>query len=137
MSAQVVGSQRDSLVYDVRTGNLYMYGNGKVQYTDLEMAAERITLNLDTKNVSAQGTTDTLTEQYIRPKFVQDQTTYELDSVRYNIDTKKALIWGAHTKEGEGILTGGLVKKMPDDVLHMKGGPTPRATPTTRTSTSR
>ncbi len=122
LSAQVVGSQRDSLVYDVRTGNLYMYGNGKVQYTDLEMAAERITLNLDTKNVSAQGTTDTLTEQYIRPKFVQDQTTYELDSVRYNIDTKKALIWGAHTKEGEGILTGGLVKKMPDDVLHMKGG---------------
>ena len=122
LTERVTGSQQDSLVYDVRSGNLYMYKGGKVEYTDLKMEAEQITLNLDTKNVSARGEMDTVSEKYIRPKFIQDQTTYELDSVRYNIDSKKALIWGAHTKEGEGIITGGLVKKMPDDVLHMKGG---------------
>ncbi|WP_298064906.1 putative LPS assembly protein LptD [uncultured Rikenella sp.] len=122
LADRVTGSQQDSLVYDVRTGNLYMYRKGVVKYTDMQVEAEKIRLNLDDKNVEAQGDVDTLLNTYIRPKFIQDNTTYELDSVRYNIDTKKALIWGAHTKEGEGIISGGLVKKMPDDVLHMKGG---------------
>lgn len=122
LADRVTGSQQDSLVYDVRTGNLYMYRKGEVKYTDLQVEAEQIKLNLDDKNVAARGEVDTMSNEYIRPKFIQDNTTYELDSVRYNIDTKKALIWGAHTKEGEGIITGGLVKKMPDDVLHMKGG---------------
>lgn len=122
LTARVTGSQQDSLVYDVRTGDLYMYRQGAVQYTDLQVEAERIRLNLDDKNVDARGDIDTISEKYIRPKFIQDNTTYELDSVRYNIDSRKALIWGAYTKEGEGIITGGLVKKMPDDVLHMKGG---------------
>lgn len=122
LADRVTGSQQDSLVYDVRTGDLYMYRKGEVQYTDLQVEAEYIKLNLDDKNVAARGDVDTISGEYVRPKFIQDNTTYELDSVRYNIDTKKALIWGAHTKEGEGIITGGLVKKMPDDVLHMKGG---------------
>lgn len=122
LADRVTGSQQDSLVYDVKTGNLYMYRRGEVKYTDLQVEAEQIKLNLDDKNVAARGEIDTMSNEYVRPKFIQDNTTYELDSVRYNIDTKKALIWGAHTKEGEGIITGGLVKKMPDDVLHMKGG---------------
>lgn len=122
LADRVTGSQQDSLVYDVKTGNLYMYRRGEVKYTDLQVEAEQIELNLDDKNVAARGEIDTMSNEYVRPKFIQDNTTYELDSVRYNIDTRKALIWGAHTKEGEGIITGGLVKKMPDDVLHMKGG---------------
>lgn len=122
LTDRVTGSQQDSLVYDVRTGDLYMYRKGEVKYSDLQVAAEQIKLNLDDKNVAARGDIDTISNKYVRPKFIQDGTTYELDSVRYNIDTKKALIWGAYTKEGEGIITGGLVKKMPDDVLHMKGG---------------
>lgn len=122
LTDRVTGSQQDSLVYDVRTGDLYMYRKGEVKYTDLQVEAERIKLNLDDKNVAARGEVDTMSNEYVRPKFIQDGTTYELDSVRYNIDSKKALIWGAHTQEGEGIITGGLVKKMPDDVLHMKGG---------------
>lgn len=122
LADRVTGSQQDSLVYDVRTGDLYMYRKGEVKYTDLQVEAERIKLNLDDKNVAARGEVDTMSNEYVRPKFIQDGTTYELDSVRYNIDSKKALIWGAHTQEGEGIITGGLVKKMPDDVLHMKGG---------------
>lgn len=122
LADRVTGKQRDSLVYDVKTGDIYMYTQGEVEYTDMKMEAERIKLNLDDNNVAAIGTIDTISEKYLRPKFVQGEATYELDSVRYNIDTKKALIWGAHTKEGEGIITGGLVKKMPDDVLHMKGG---------------
>ena len=122
LSERVTFKQRDSLVYDVRSGNLNMYGNGRVEYTDLKVEAEHIKLNLDEKNVAAWGYVDTLSEKYVRPKFSQSDTDYELDSVRYNIDTKKALIWGGYTREGEGIISGGLVKKMPDDVLHMKGG---------------
>ncbi len=137
LSERVTFKQRDSLVYDVRSGNLNMYGNGRVEYTDLKVEAEHIKLNLDEKNVAAWGYVDTLSEKYVRPKFSQSDTEYELDSVRYNIDTKKALIWGGYTREGEGIISGGLVKKMPDDVLHMKGDGTPPAMRSVRTSTSR
>ena len=122
LTDRVTGTQQDSLVYDVRTGNIYMFGNGEVQYTDLQMKADYISFNFDDQNVAAHGKVDTTSGKYIRPQFIQDKTTYELDSVRYNMGTRKALIWGAHTQEGEGIITGGLVKKMPDDVLHMKGG---------------
>lgn len=122
LAARVTGRQQDSLVYDVKTGDIHMYSQGEVEYTDMKMEAERIKLNLDDNNVAAVGAVDTVSEKYKRPKFVQDDTTYELDSVQYNIHTQKALIWGARTQEGEGIISGGLVKKMPDDVLHMKGG---------------
>lgn len=122
LDGPVFGTQEDSLVYDTRTKTMQMYKRGQVKYTDLSIDAEYITMNLDSSAVAAKGTVDTLLDKYQRPKFIQGETTYELDSVRYNIDSKKALIWGVRTQEGEGIITGGLIKKMPDDVVHMKGG---------------
>lgn len=122
LEGPVIGSVQDSLVYDVRGRHLYKYKTAQLQYTDLKMNADYIKMDFNTNDVEAHGTYDTIQEKYLRPVFVQDQTEYELDSVRYNVSSKKALIWGVRTQEGDGFITGGLVKKMPDDVIHMKGG---------------
>lgn len=136
LDAPVFGSQQDSMVYDVRNRDLYLFGQGDVKYTNMGIKAERIKLDLDGKEVEARGTmmepaepkqpeaitVDTVELEYKRPEFKEGEDLYELDSVRYNFDSQKAMIWGVRTQEGEGYITGGTVKKMPDNVIHMRGG---------------
>lgn len=122
LEGPVYAQQEDSLVYDVRTKELTMYKRGQVKYTEMQIDAAMIRLNLDSNNVEARGEFDTITQKYERPTFKEGEANYELDSVRYNLHTQKALSWGIRTQEGEGIITSGLIKKMPDNVIHMKGG---------------
>lgn len=124
ISAPITGSCADSLVYDVPSEDIYVYKDGVMKYDKMEMKAAFMKFNTSTKNVMAHGEIDTLStpHKYMRPEFKQDETIYELDSVRYNIDSRKALIYGAKTKEGEGTISGGVIKKMSDDVMHMRQG---------------
>lgn len=122
LGAPITGNCQDSLVYDVDTEDIYVYTKGTMDYEKMNMKAEFMKFNTGTKNILAYGATDTTTKEYMRPEFKQDQDIYEMDSIRYNIDSRKALIYGVKTKEGEGTISGGVIKKMPDDVVHMKNG---------------
>lgn len=122
LEAPIFGKGIDSLVYDVRTKDIYIYKEGDIRYQDMELKADFIKLNTQTKLVHAQGVTDTAGENYTRPVFVQGQTNYELDSMDYNMNSGKARISGVNSKEGEGIMYGGKVKKMKDNVIHMHNG---------------
>lgn len=131
LDGPVFGKQTDSMIYSARTRELFLYGKAEVDYTDLEINAEQIKMNFETDIVEAKGEYDKDPAErenpdaplkYIRPIFKQGESSYELDSVRYHTVTNQALIWGARTQEGEGIISGGLVKRMPDEVIHMHGG---------------
>ncbi len=62
------------------------------------------------------------TEPYTKPKFTEAGTSYEMDTVIYNMDTRKMKIKGVVTRDGEGYLTGQDVKMQPDRSFSIKGG---------------
>lgn len=122
LDAPIFGSNEDSLVYDVKTNDIYIYKKGDVKYQNVAIQADYIKMNTDTKLVRAKGIMDTVNNVYMRPKFTEATTTYDMDSIIYNMDTQKAIINGVSSKQNEGFMTGGLVKKMKDNVIHMHNG---------------
>lgn len=117
----ISGKNTDSLVYDVKSRRVFIYNQGDVQYTEMNLKADYIQIDMDTKEMFAYGVPDTLGKAS-RPEFVERGTTYTMDTIAYNIDSKKAKIKGVVTQEGEGFLIGKNVKKMADNVIHIRDG---------------
>lgn len=122
LDAPIFGKSSDSLVYDVASKNIYVHKSAQMKYQDIELEGDFIRMNTVTKLVHADGVEDTTSKTRSRPVFTQGDDKYELDSMNYNMTSGKAQISGVNTKEGEGIIYGGKVKKMKDNVIHMHNG---------------
>lgn len=123
LDAPVTGTNNDSLIYDVKNKQIYVHMGGDITYQDMNIKADYIKLGTESKLVHAEGVvTDTVTKKPTRPVFKQGSAEYTADSMNYNMTTGKALIKGVDTKEGEGVLKGGTVKKMKDNTIHMHQG---------------
>lgn len=129
------GTGKDSLVYDIKTSQVYMYKTGVVNYQDKELNADYINLDIKKNLIIAQGVpvrkeidsmqmnvdpADSI--EYLKPKFVDGATTYDMDSIIYNINSEKAKIYGISFQEGEGTLRGKDIKKMDDEIFNINGG---------------
>jgi hypothetical protein len=119
LEAPVGGKAQDSLVYDVGRRLIFHYNKGDLTYEDVELKADYIVVNAATKEIYATGVADTLGVMS-RPEFVQGGSNYTMDTVRYNLDTQKALVQGVATKDGEGFLLGRRMKRMPDQTINIR-----------------
>ena len=52
----------------------------------------------------------------------QDGQTYNMEEVRYNFNSRKAMIQNMVTKEDDGILHGRNIKMMPDRSINITSG---------------
>ena len=116
------GKNKDSLYYDVRGKMVHIYEKGDVTYGNMNIKADYMRVTMDTKEILAYGKADTSAYGHTRPEFTEAGATYTMDTVTYNIDTKRAKIKGVVTKDGEGYLTGREVKLMDDQSFNIKGG---------------
>ena len=118
----VIGKARDSLVYDVRNRLVFVYGQGDLTYEDDDgsnLKADHMILNATTKEIFGVGVMDTVTGMMTRPEFIQGAANYTMDTITYNLDSKKAKIKGVATRDGEGFLLGRDLKKMPDNTVNI------------------
>ena len=121
LDKKISGKNKDSLIYNIRDRKVYIYKDGDVTYTDMNLKADFIQITMDTKEIYAYGYTDSLGTA-TRPVFEQGGSNYVMDTIAYNITSEKAKIKGVVTKEGDGILHGNNIKKMPNNVVHIKDG---------------
>ncbi len=113
----------DSLIYVPSAKDVFLHKEGKVTYGEMELSSDFMSMNTQTKLIHATGVViDSTTMQTTDVNFIDGGTTYDMDSMSYNMDSGKAMIHGPRTQEGEGYLSGGKVKKMKDNVMHMHGG---------------
>lgn len=111
----------DSIVFT--NGNeVYMYGQGVVQFDGMELNADQIEMNMDSSQVYAVGRPDSVGDIVGRPVFKDKSGDYESETMHYNFKTKKGYITNIVTQQGEGYLTGGKTKKMENDEFYMKDG---------------
>jgi hypothetical protein len=107
----------DSIRMEMAKQQVYLYGNSKVTYGTRTLEAEYLIINWAKNEVEAYGKTDTLTGKIIgRPVFREGAESYVADSIRYNMKSGKGLIKGIVTKQGEGYIHGGPVKRTPEAV---------------------
>lgn len=116
---------RDSIVKDFDVDGrkmIYYYGDVKVSYGDLELSADYMAFDVDSKTVFAKGLPDTSGQVVGKPVMKQGEKQYEMESVYYNFNTEKAKIKNMITQEAEGFLHGTYIKKMPDNSINIAKG---------------
>ena len=121
LDAPVVYESNDSTVFTLG-GAATLYGSGKVNYQNIELAAEVISMNLDSSTVHAYGIKDTTGVEKGKPVFKEGDTSYDTETIRYNFKTKKAGITDIVTQQGEGYVTGSKAKKGANDEIFMEHG---------------
>ncbi len=124
LSDIISGTNSDSLVYDIRSKKVYIYNEGDVTYQDMNLKADFMRMDMTTKEIYAYGKADSVDGKYspTRPTFTQGGSTFNMDTITYNIESGKAKIKGVATQEGDGWLVGGQVKKMKDNSINIMDG---------------
>jgi lipopolysaccharide assembly outer membrane protein LptD (OstA) len=121
LQTTVVYSAKDSTVMDTKNQVVFLYGEAKVTYGDVVLEADYIKLNWDKNEVFATGTKDSLTNKTRgKPVFKQGGEPYDADEIKYNFKSRKAIIKGLITKQGDAYVQGTSVKKDNEDNLYIR-----------------
>ncbi len=112
----------DSMVYDAQSGLAYLYGKANVKYLDMQLDAAKITMNMDSSMVHAEGKRDSTGayEQDGRPVYKQSSDQYESEKMSFNFKTKKGFISNVSTTQGNGFLNSERSKRTDDGTLYME-----------------
>ena len=121
LDAPVIYEASDSIVF-TKDGYAHLYGEGKVNYQNIELTSAVITMNMDSSTVFAKGVADTTGVETGTPIFKDGETPYESKIMRYNFKTKKGFINNIVTQQGEGYVTSEEGRKGADDEIYMRHG---------------
>ncbi len=110
----------DSVVYDAAASKVRLYGKARVDYTDLNLTASYIEVDLSRSTAFAKGILDSTGRLRGRPVFTQGADKYEAEAMTYNFKSKRAKIQGVVTQQGEGYIHGESVKKTADNEMYIR-----------------
>lgn len=122
LDAPVTYTASDSITFDMQESRANLYGNSQVEYQNLELKADEITISIDSSLVHATGRKDSVGEMVGKPLFKQGSDEYEPDRISYNFKTRKAFITNVYTKQGEGFMTTYQSKRDSTGVMYFSGG---------------
>ncbi|MBN1822034.1 MAG: LPS-assembly protein LptD, partial [Prolixibacteraceae bacterium] len=112
----------DSIVFSLDGQKVFLYKNAKVTYQQIVLTADYIELDLDSKEVYAEGLPDSLGVMQGEPIFQDGGDEYESKTLRYNFETQKGIITEVRTQQGEGYIHSKRTKKISAEEFILKDG---------------
>ena len=130
IKSKVTYNSRDSIRFDMSNQKVFLYGDAKVIYEDMEIKAGYIEFDMEHNIVFAHGARDSLDKPIIdtagravgNPVFKQGAESFDATQMTYNFQTKKGKIKNITTKEGEGVIHAKDAKKDSVDLYYVKNG---------------
>lgn len=122
LEAPINYTATDSIVVSLDNKKVFLYKDAVVTYQDIELKADYIALDLNTREVYAEGVPDTAGVVKGSPVFKDGEDEYESKTIRYNFKTEKGIIEDVRTEQGEGYVQGARTKKIDKKVFIMKNG---------------
>lgn len=110
----------DYSTFSQKEHKLYLYNEATINYGDMNIAAGSIIVDYTKNTVYAKGITDSIGTYSQKPVFTQGANVVEPDSIIFNTQSKKALIYNSKTEQGEGTVIASLTKKENDSVYFLK-----------------
>ncbi len=111
---------KDYVKISQRAKKIYLYNEAELYYQDTELKSGIIVLDYEKNEVYAGRLKDTAGVYTQAPYFKQGASIVEPDSIRFNFDTEKALIWNSRTEQNGTKIAGELTKKENDSVVFIK-----------------
>lgn len=122
LEAEVKYTAVDSIDYNLSEKKTYLVNQASITYKDMNLKAGHITIDWANDMVYAYGMTDTTGATVQKPVMTQAGEVIYVDTIAYNIQTRKAVIQGIRTETQEGILYGDRVKRLSDSLYYIKSG---------------
>ena len=116
---------KDSIITEFTGGQrkVYYYGGATVTYQDMKLTADYIEYDMQTNTVFARGRKDETTGEWVgQPEMTQGKSTYKMEELKYNFDSRKSFITNMITQESDGMLQGEKIKMMPDQSINLQKG---------------
>ena len=96
-----------------------LYNNAKISYEEMEITSGIIVVDYDKNEIYAGRIKDSLGNYTQLPIFRQGQDEIRPDSLKFNMDTKKAIIFNSRTEEAGLNILSDKTKKENDSVYFM------------------
>ena len=109
----------DYVLLNRKENKVYMYNKAYIIYGDMRIDAGLIILDYNKNEVYAKGI-DSAGVYSQRPIFVQANNKVEPDSIRYNFDTEKALVYNSRTEQNGFRVIADVTKKVNDSVVYLR-----------------
>jgi lipopolysaccharide assembly outer membrane protein LptD (OstA) len=110
----------DSIVEDVVHKKVRFYNEAHLQYLDIDLQAGYIEIDYETSVISAKGVLDSVGEYTQLPIFKQGNEETVQDSLFYNFETEKAIIFHVRTEQSGIITLGEETKKVNDSTIYVR-----------------
>ncbi len=94
---------KDSIRLSKKNNKIYLYNEAEIYYQDTELKAGIIIMDYLKNEVYAGRIKDSLGNYSQLPFFKQGTNEVTPDSIRFNFDTQKALIWNSRTEQQAGL----------------------------------
>ncbi|MDT0647670.1 putative LPS assembly protein LptD [Zunongwangia sp. F260] len=120
LSDRVDYKAKDYIRLSQKENRMFLYNDAQVTYGDIVLNAGLIIIDNNKNEVYAFGIPDSLGEYTQKPIFQQAQKTVEPDSIRFNFDTERALIYNSRTQEANFNVRGEVTKRENDSVYFMQ-----------------
>ena len=112
----------DSIIINQKDNKIILYNNAKIVYGDIELTSGLIILDYKKNEVYAGRIADTNGNLSQYPVFKEGLNTVNPDSIKYNFNNQKALIWNSKSEENGMNILATLTKKQNDSVYYLKDG---------------
>ncbi|WP_289062444.1 putative LPS assembly protein LptD [uncultured Zobellia sp.] len=94
---------KDHVKLSQKDQKIYLYNEAEIYYQDTELKAGIIIMDYIKNEVYAGRIKDSLGNYTQLPYFKQGDNEVRPDSIRFNFDTQKALIWNSRTEQQAGL----------------------------------
>lgn len=122
LNAPVEYNAEDSMVLDVDTRRILLYGKTEVKYTDVQLTAPSLVFDQASNVVMARMGRDTVGNVTGMAKLVQAETTTVSDSIRFNFKTQKGLTYNSFFQQDELYNFAEKVKKADPETFYASKG---------------
>lgn len=113
---------RDSIVFDLLTETVYLYGEAVVKYENIELQAEYIEYAMGEGSACANGVRDSLGVLVGVPILIDGGQQFSQKTMCYNFKTKRGSSHEVVTNDGEIYVHSEVAKRQQNEWVHMKSG---------------
>ena len=111
---------QDSVTINQKTNKIRLYNKAVLTYQDMELRAGIIVMDYTKNEVYAGRIKDSIGTLVQKPEFTQGRDQINPDSIRFNFDTKKALIWNSKTAQSGMNVFSSYTKKENDSLYYIQ-----------------
>jgi hypothetical protein len=115
----IIHVAKDYTIQNAKDKTVTLYNDANIKYTDIDLKAGIIIIDYKKSTLFAKGILDS-TGYNQKPIFKQGNEESEQDSIIYNFKSKRAIIYGLKTKQGEMFTYGEKTKRVNDSTVYIR-----------------